>query len=463
MSHESFRETGEVLVWSPLIMIHQQHPPPSPQHHHHNQQQQHQNSNMLWIRKVSSPRFLLLLVCFLIGTITLRNGKSLHQILPADPLIVWTEPFFSENDTAGIAKNNHSYGENNHSNESSTRGYKNPYLLVKRPKRTNGTLYRCGFGTGRLIRLLFDDFLSDDDDPQVADDGKSVPWFTKDNITNPNDIIYFGSVSGPCNGINKEWLHDNFPGKVLFQNGESHGDGRGPKSYMISSLETSERNVHVPFVSAVFVGQIPRRLGPILFWKDTPRPRNNGKHFMVYATSHCVAFRDKVAAALSAVNVIHHGNCRPDNMDNFTALPNEEMGYEWSTNYQIFSNFRFCLVMENLQQRGYITEKILNAFLGGCIPIWYGTTDIWNIFHRDSFLFVDALDNASVRALVERVRYLEENSTAYDEVLAQPILANGNVTLEQYFSLDDSIGQGQLKHAIRVMLGLEDEQYRQLM
>ena len=33
-----------------------------------------------------------------------------------------------------------------------------------------------------------------------------------------------------------------------------------------------------------------------------------------------------------------------------------------------FSYFRFCFVLENRRHEGYITEKIINAFLGGCIP-----------------------------------------------------------------------------------------------
>ena len=37
-------------------------------------------------------------------------------------------------------------------------------------------------------------------------------------------------------------------------------------------------------------------------------------------------------------------------------------------NKDTFNHFRFCLVMENHDLEGYITEKIMNAFMGGCIP-----------------------------------------------------------------------------------------------
>jgi hypothetical protein len=42
--------------------------------------------------------------------------------------------------------------------------------------------------------------------------------------------------------------------------------------------------------------------------------------------------------------------------------------------------------MENKRANGYITEKILNTFLAGCIPIYYGTTEILNIFNKKATL-----------------------------------------------------------------------------
>jgi hypothetical protein len=34
-------------------------------------------------------------------------------------------------------------------------------------------------------------------------------------------------------------------------------------------------------------------------------------------------------------------------------------------NHRMMRNFRFALVMENSYSRGYVTEKIANAFIGG--------------------------------------------------------------------------------------------------
>lgn len=73
------------------------------------------------------------------------------------------------------------------------------------------------------------------------------------------------------------------------------------------------------------------------------------------------------------------------------------MGYtEWDTpnrdgfyqNYQLYHDYKYCLVMENRALEGYMTEKLANAFLGGCLPIYYGTKEVFDVFHEDAFTFL---------------------------------------------------------------------------
>jgi hypothetical protein len=55
------------------------------------------------------------------------------------------------------------------------------------------------------------------------------------------------------------------------------------------------------------------------------------------------------------------------------------------------------------------------------------------------------------------VQYLQENDTAYQEILLhQPILAaNVSQTIDDYFSFADDVGTASLKRKIRRMLGLK--------
>jgi len=41
-----------------------------------------------------------------------------------------------------------------------------------------------------------------------------------------------------------------------------------------------------------------------------------------------------------------------------------------------YKNYKFVIAMENIQKDGYITEKNINAFYSGAIPIYWGATNV---------------------------------------------------------------------------------------
>lgn len=200
-----------------------------------------------------------------------------------------------------------------------------------------------------------------------------------------------------------------------------------------------------------------------------PRPRNTGKHFLLYAATHYIHFREEAARNISqTIAPIHYaGKCQgsplPAEPSSFyvactgtnpRAVPAPKMSeYEHAGmvgNKVLFHDYRFGLVLENSLLEGYITEKILFAFLAGTVPVYYGTKEIFDIFNKDAFIYYDIHDP---QPALDRIRYLEEHPEAYDLVLQQPILANGEKTIEDYFSFDDAVGGGKLKQKIREMVG----------
>jgi hypothetical protein len=107
--------------------------------------------------------------------------------------------------------------------------------------------------------------------------------------------------------------------------------------------------------------------------------------------------------------------------------------------------------MENRKQDGYITEKIFNAFLGGSVPIYFGTEEIFEIFNPNAFIYYDT---ENPKPALDLVSFLEHNETAYSDMLFnQPILKNGTQTIHDYFSFSDNLGDGFLKKKIRAMMG----------
>lgn len=80
-----------------------------------------------------------------------------------------------------------------------------------------------------------------------------------------------------------------------------------------------------------------------------------------------------------------------------------------------YKPYRFAIVFENDIVDGWITEKIFNAFLAGCIPIYDGTDDIYKYFNKDSF--INAKDFDSLEDLAKYVVKVDETPELYNKYI----------------------------------------------
>jgi len=68
-------------------------------------------------------------------------------------------------------------------------------------------------------------------------------------------------------------------------------------------------------------------------------------------------------------------------------------------------HFRFALCFENCVFPGYVTEKVFDCFLSGCVPIYLGAPDIAEFIPKESFIDFREFGN-----YVELERFLREMS-----------------------------------------------------
>lgn len=52
----------------------------------------------------------------------------------------------------------------------------------------------------------------------------------------------------------------------------------------------------------------------------------------------------------------------------------------------VMSNYKFAICFENCCFPGFITEKIFDCFLAGCIPVYYGAPDITDFIPKETFI-----------------------------------------------------------------------------
>ena len=177
---------------------------------------------------------------------------------------------------------------------------------------------------------------------------------------------------------------------------------------------------------------------------------NTQEFFAIYAATNCKSFRDQAYHSINKLNKepFHTAGRCPAHTPTI-ASPYATQRSQLSSNSKLYSHYKFVLCMENQKSKGYITEKLLYAFIGGGIPIYYGTTEVFDVFNEKAFVYYD-VDHP--QKALDQIVYLNTNTTAYMDMVAQPMLAHGEKTLEDYFSLSDDVGSGILKARILDMM-----------
>ena len=80
---------------------------------------------------------------------------------------------------------------------------------------------------------------------------------------------------------------------------------------------------------------------------------------------------------------------------------------------------RFSLCFESTDEPGFITEKIVEAFYCDTIPVYYGSSNIKDIFNPKAF--IDVADYPTFEAAIDKILEIENDTDKYLEMLRQPI------------------------------------------
>ena len=88
--------------------------------------------------------------------------------------------------------------------------------------------------------------------------------------------------------------------------------------------------------------------------------------------------------------------------------------------FDLLKEYKFCLCPENSIYDGYVTEKLIDAYAGGCVPIYSGDVSVDRDFNGRAFLnYQNFADMAELIAEIEAVDYLE---ASYKRMYQQPLL-----------------------------------------
>lgn len=216
------------------------------------------------------------------------------------------------------------------------------------------------------------------------------------------DVLVTSESYGPqCSGVWNgrgsfvKWAL-SFRGKILRRNGENHDmdfiGGRPGHIYELGFMGDDTEHMRFRYIQTVLL-----EYGPAV-WKSVFDPKNKpkgkGTKFLIYAQQQCHEHRELAFDLFSEIDVVDFGgSCsgtgkNPSRIRKATDVVSTTNAV-WTENSDLFASYRFCLVMENTfpAMEGYITEKILNAFLAGCIPIYWGPPEIFEVCSVYNFKF----------------------------------------------------------------------------
>jgi len=95
---------------------------------------------------------------------------------------------------------------------------------------------------------------------------------------------------------------------------------------------------------------------------------------------------------------------------------------------------KFSLCFESTKHEGFITEKIVEAFYADTIPVYYGSSNIKDIFNPKAF--IDVSDYSSFEDAIDKIMEIENDDELYLEMLRQPIFNNPKYPEEIYTEVE---------------------------
>lgn len=159
---------------------------------------------------------------------------------------------------------------------------------------------------------------------------------------------------------------------------------------------------------------------PLLLWEHgiegaSERRQQNLKRTKTRFCSFVVAnefprMRLDVFNALSAYKKVDSGGPVYNNIG--VKIPG---GHTDEALIDFYSESKFVLCFENDNIHGYVTEKLLNAFVSGAIPIYWGCQEAKLFFNTKAF--IHAADFPSIEALVEKIKEIDQNDELYQAIL----------------------------------------------
>ena len=125
-------------------------------------------------------------------------------------------------------------------------------------------------------------------------------------------------------------------------------------------------------------------------------------------------FREKFVKELSKYKIVDSGG----EIDN-------NLGYNVTDKIKFFSSYKFSIAFEKNTADGYATDHILNSFLAGTVPIYYGDYLIDEYINPDTYILVR--NDIDLQDKIDFIKQVDKDDRLYRQFLIPDVLLDDDV------------------------------------
>jgi len=206
--------------------------------------------------------------------------------------------------------------------------------------------------------------------------------------------------------------------KYIYWSGECYNPDKSKYEedclYMTTTIQSDMNNhIYIPFV-----------LYSNHLYKERKYTNLDRKYLLAYCNSNKITEREKIFNLFvrkTSYKLCHsYGSC----YGKYLNTQKSKISGKWNDDDIIdtYKDYKFVIAMENKCVNGYITEKILNVFYSGAIPIYWGSPNINDFFNKKAFInvndfnsfnecvdYVINMDDTKIKQMIEEPIYNENN------------------------------------------------------
>ena len=104
-----------------------------------------------------------------------------------------------------------------------------------------------------------------------------------------------------------------------------------------------------------------------------------------------------------------------------------DMGGAYNNNFgrindkiEFLSSYKFSIAMENTEGEGYLSEKIIDSFLSGTIPIYYGDYMVDETINPETYILIRG--EKDIKDKIEYIKEIDNNDELYKKIIRKKVL-----------------------------------------